>query len=337
MQQVEALELSARSGIRFRCLQPERDRRRHQRGEIDPVAGNQRETADGAGIGCEHHGAARLEHPQGARGAQGEVVGRRQGAQIAGMGTEATNFVAAAHAVQVVIVGAGNELGGAGAAARELEEGHLVRRGRARFHRLTLSPLRQPAGQPQLSCVAIEQHQFSADGCQQLALAPLARKQRMSQRADKEARCDLLGIREELQPVVAKERIDRRDAGLEQGEEHQIELGHVGELHQRGIPYPQAMAGQIRGQPARGGVQLAIAEAALAAEDGLGVGGQLALTRQHGGQRLAAPIALGAVTLRQGVGPAGIGQEAVGLRHCATSGLRPRAFRFSCPLCQPRY
>ena len=148
----------------------------------------------------------------------------------------------------------------------------------------------------------------------------------MGQRADKEARCDLLGIREELQPVVAKERVDRRDAGLEQGEEHQIELGHVGELHQRCIPYPQAVAGQIRGQPARGGVQLAIAEAALAAEDGVGLGGQLALARQHGGQGLAAPIALGAVRLGQLGRPAGIGQEAVRLSHCATSGLRPRAF-----------
>jgi hypothetical protein len=253
------------------------------------------------------------------------------------MGAEAANFVAAAHAVQVIVVGAGDELGGAGAAAGELEEGHLVRRGRATFHRLTLIPLRQPVGQPQRPCVAIQQHQLSVDGCQQLALATLARKQRVSQRADKEARCDLLGIREKLQPVVAKERVDRRDAGLEQGEEHQIELGHVGELHQRGVPHPQAVAGQICGQPARGGVQLTITEAALAAENGLGVGGQLALTRQHGGQRLAAPIALGAVLPGQFVGPAGIGQEAVELAHCATSKSRPSAFKFGCTLCQPRY
>ncbi|MNZ61877.1 hypothetical protein D3C78_799800 [compost metagenome] len=337
MQQVEALELSARSGIRFRCLQPERDRRRHQRGEIDPVAGNQRETADGAGIGCEHHGATRLEHPQGTRGAQGEVVGGRQGAQIAGVGAKATNFVAAAHAVEVVVVGAGDEFGGAGATAGELEEGHLVRRGRGKCHRLTLTLLRQPVGQPQLSRVTIQQHQLGAYGCQQLALATLGRKQRMGQRADKEAGFDLLGIREELQPVVAKERVDRRYAGLEQGEEHQIELGHIGELHQGGIPRPQAVAGQICGQLARGGIQLAIAEAALAAEDGLGIGGQLTLTRQHGGQRLAAPVTLGAVLLGQGIGPAGIGQEAVGLGHCATSVLRPRAFRFGCPLGQTRY
>ncbi len=74
LQQVETLELSARSGVRFRCLQPERDRRRHQRGEIDPVAGDQRKTADGAGVGCEHHSAARLQYPE-RPGAQGKLWG----------------------------------------------------------------------------------------------------------------------------------------------------------------------------------------------------------------------------------------------------------------------
>ncbi|MNI42111.1 hypothetical protein D3C73_963880 [compost metagenome] len=159
----------------------------------------------------------------------------------------------------------------------------------------------------------------------------------MGERADKEAGPDLFGVRGQLQPVVAKERVDRSNARFKQGEEHQIELGHVGELHQRGVPHPQAVAGQTPGQLARSGVQLAIAEAAIAAENGLGVGGQLALARQHGGQGLAAPIALGAVLLGQGFGPAAIGQETAGIAHCATSRLRPRAFRFGCPLCQPRY
>ncbi|MNT08542.1 hypothetical protein D3C72_1432870 [compost metagenome] len=264
-------------------------------------------------------------------------MGRRQGAQIAGVGPQFTDFIAAAHAVEVVVVGAGDELGSACATAGELEEGHLVRRGRGTCHRLTLTLLRQPAGQPQLPPITIEQHQFGAYACQQLALAPLGRKQRVSQRADKEAGFDLLCVRHQLQPIVVKERIDRRYAGLEQGEEHQIELGHIGELHQGGIPRPQAVAGQICGQPARGGVQLAIAEATLAAEDGVGIGDQLALARQHGGQGLAAPVTLGAVVLGQLFGPAGIGQEAVGLSHCATSKSRPRACRFGCPLGQPRY
>ncbi|MNS53446.1 hypothetical protein D3C72_862020 [compost metagenome] len=164
-----------------------------------------------------------------------------------------------------------------------------------------------------------------------------AGKQRMGERADKEAGPDLFGVRGQLQPVVAKERVDRGNADFEQGEEHQIELGHVGELHQGCIPHPQAVAGQSSGQSARGGVQLPIAEAALAAEDGGGIGGQLALTHQHGGQGLAAPITLGTVLLGQGFGPAAIGQETAGIAHCATSRLRPRAFRFGCPLCQPRY
>ncbi|MNH04572.1 hypothetical protein D3C79_638720 [compost metagenome] len=148
----------------------------------------------------------------------------------------------------------------------------------------------------------------------------------MGERADKEAGPDLLGVRGQLQPVVAKERVDRRYAGLEQGEEDQIEFGHIGQLHQSGIPHTQAMAGQSPGQSARGSVQLAITETAFAAEDGGGIRGQLTLTRQHGGQGLAAPIALGTVLLGQGFGPAGIGQETSGLAHCATSKSRPRAF-----------
>ncbi|MNE01276.1 hypothetical protein D3C80_937090 [compost metagenome] len=113
----------------------------------------------------QHHGAACLEHTQGPGGAQGEVVGGWQGAQIAGMGAEATDLVAAAHAVQVVIMGAGNELGGAGAATGELEEGHLVRRSRAMDGDGQLfgpGQITQPMAQPQLPALAIEQHQLGA-------------------------------------------------------------------------------------------------------------------------------------------------------------------------------
>ena len=81
------------------------------------------------------------------------------------MGTEATNFVAAAHAVEIVVMGAGNELGGAGAATGELEEGHLVRRSRAiGGERKPFCPgqITQPMGQPQFPALAIEQHQLGA-------------------------------------------------------------------------------------------------------------------------------------------------------------------------------
>ncbi|MNL71630.1 hypothetical protein D3C87_1968100 [compost metagenome] len=65
----------------------------------------------------------------------------------------------------------------------------------------------------------------------------------MGERTDKEARPDLFGVRGQLQPVVAKERIDRGNTGFQQGEEDQIELGHVGQLHQGCVPHPQAVAG----------------------------------------------------------------------------------------------
>ncbi|MNJ35845.1 hypothetical protein D3C77_306080 [compost metagenome] len=165
LQQVEALKLTADGRIRFGRLQPEGDRRRHQGAEVDLVAGDQRETADGAGILRQHHGAARLEHPQCPGGTQGEVVGGRQGAQITGMGPQLTDLIAAAHAVEIVVVSTGNELGGAGAATGELEEGYFVRRSRAmdgdgQF--FAPGQITQPVSQPQLPRVAIQQHQLGA-------------------------------------------------------------------------------------------------------------------------------------------------------------------------------
>ncbi|MNS53447.1 hypothetical protein D3C72_862030 [compost metagenome] len=165
LQQGQTLDLTADGRIRLGCLQPEGDRRRHQRAEVDLVAGDQREAAHGTGIGCQHHCAARLEHPQSARGAQGEVVGGRQGAQITGMGPQLTDLIAAAHAVEIVVVSTGNELGGAGAATGELEEGHLVRRSRAMDGDDQLfgpGQITQPMAQPQLAALAIEQHQLGA-------------------------------------------------------------------------------------------------------------------------------------------------------------------------------
>ncbi|MNS78191.1 hypothetical protein D3C72_1117940 [compost metagenome] len=165
LQQGQALDLTADGRIRFGRLQPEGDRRRHQGAEVDLVAGDQREAAHGTGIGCQHHCAARLEHPQSARGAQGEVVGGRQGAQITGMGPQLTDFIASTHTVEVVVMGAGNELGGAGAAAGELEEGYFVRRSRAMDgdgQPLCPGQITQPMAQPQLAALAIEQHQLGA-------------------------------------------------------------------------------------------------------------------------------------------------------------------------------
>ncbi|MNH04571.1 hypothetical protein D3C79_638710 [compost metagenome] len=81
------------------------------------------------------------------------------------MGAEATEINAAAHAVEVVIVGAGNELGGAGAATGELEEGYFVRRSRAiggDGQLFAPGQITQPMAQPQLPALAIEQHQLGA-------------------------------------------------------------------------------------------------------------------------------------------------------------------------------
>ncbi|MNH16552.1 hypothetical protein D3C79_761980 [compost metagenome] len=180
--------------------------------------------------------------------------------------------------------------------------------------------------QPQLPALAIEQHQLGAHASQQVTVAIPVGKQRMGERADEEAGPDLLGVRSKLQPVVTKEGIDRRYADFEQGEEHQVELGNVWQLHQGGVADAKAVAGQPLGQPGRTFIELAIADAALSAEDGDRIRRHLALAGQHGGQRLAAPVTLGAIPLGQILGPAAVGLEGIGPSHSATSVPRPRAF-----------
>ncbi|MNV72045.1 hypothetical protein D3C71_1651010 [compost metagenome] len=92
-------------------------------------------------------------------------MGGRQGAQITGMGPQLTDLIAAAHAVEIVVVSTGNELGGAGAATGELEEGYFVRRSRAiggDGQLFAPGQITQPMAQPQLPALAIEQHQLGA-------------------------------------------------------------------------------------------------------------------------------------------------------------------------------
>ncbi|MNH19640.1 hypothetical protein D3C79_793820 [compost metagenome] len=237
-------------------------------------------------------------------------------------------------------MGAGDELGGACAAAGELEEGHLVCRAGAigRVGSLCGTQLlrAEPVGQPLSPAVAIEQHQLGTHGLQQFTAAIPACKQRVGDGSDKEPGADLLGIGGKLQPVVAEQRIDRRHPDLEQGEEHQIELGHVGQLHQGGVADPEAMMGESGGQPGRARIELAVAETALAAENGRGIRRRPALAGQHGGQGLAAPVTLGAILLGQILGPAAVREEGIGLGHSATSGSKPSALGLGCQLGKPR-
>ncbi|PAV67220.1 hypothetical protein WR25_23902 [Diploscapter pachys] len=127
----------------------------------------------------------------------------------------------------------------------------------------------------------------------------------MLRRSDQQGRLDLPGKGAQLVLAVAVQRIDRGDAGLEQGEQHDVELGDVGQLHQRSVALAQAVGGQARCQVGGTAIQFAVADAALAAEDRRGL-------RLHGGagdqqlaERLVVPVAGGAIALRPVRGPGG--------------------------------
>ena len=61
----------------------------------------------------------------------------------------------------------------------------------------------------------------------------IARKQRVVAIGDQHGGVDLRRVGVQLAALVAKERVDRRDADLQQREEGHVELGHVAKLHQR--------------------------------------------------------------------------------------------------------
>ena len=61
----------------------------------------------------------------------------------------------------------------------------------------------------------------------------IARKQRMVAIGDQHGGVDLRRVGVQLAALVAKERVDRRHADLQQREEGHVELGHVAKLHQR--------------------------------------------------------------------------------------------------------
>ncbi len=247
-------------------LQPERHRRRHQGHPVHLMALDQFEAAQRLGITRHDHAAASDEHAQGARRAEGVVVPRRQGAEKARRGGQLADFDAASEAVVVVVVGTRDQLGRTGAATGELEEGHLATRG----GRQLIAGQRGVQALLQAARVvrAIQQHLAKAR-CHvtQLTEEAVVAEQVVLAGSDHQPGLDLLRIGQQFQLLVTEQGVDRRDAGLEQGEEHHIELGHVGQLHQRRVVAAQTGGLQVGGQAAGALVQLGVAQLPLAAED----------------------------------------------------------------------
>lgn len=83
---------------------------------------------------------------------------------------------------------------------------------------------------------------------------------------------DLLGVALELEFSMAVERVEGRDPGLEQGEEDNVKLRDVGQLHQSGVAFAKPAGRQPRGQVGGQLVQLGIAEATFTANNRWRVG-----------------------------------------------------------------
>lgn len=112
-----------------RGLGPHQGERRHQTRHGDPLPLDERERGGRVGARAQHHRAARAQRAQPAGRAHGEVVRGGQYDEEAGVRVDPADLVGAPQRVQVVVVGARDQLGDAGGAAGELEEGQLVRRG----------------------------------------------------------------------------------------------------------------------------------------------------------------------------------------------------------------
>ena len=111
--------------------------------------------------------------PLRAPGSSGEVVRAPAGRTDSGYGAPGRRFHCCGARCTGSRRGCGDELGGAGAATGELEEATSFA-GVGAMSPAPSSPSQNQRVSPSASCVAIQQHQFGADGCQQLALATLA-------------------------------------------------------------------------------------------------------------------------------------------------------------------
>ena len=157
---------------------------------------------------------------------------RRERVQVTRFGGNAADLVAAADAVVVIVMRARDQLRRAGAAAGELEKRHLV--GGRRVGNKIVRRAGNRRLQRMLAPVTAKQDDayrtvFTHESVEEV----IARKQRVVAIGDQHGGFDLRRVGVEFAALMAKERVHRRDADLQQREEGHVELGHVAKLHQR--------------------------------------------------------------------------------------------------------
>ncbi len=94
---------------------------------------------------------------------------------------------------------------------------------------------------------------------------------------------------------MAEKRIDGRDARFHECEEHDVEFGDIGQLHQCRVAFAYAGCRKPGGQVGRQTVEFGIGETPLAAEDSGRIGPHGGLFFQCAGEGFVDPVALFAI------------------------------------------
>ncbi|EYT83418.1 hypothetical protein CF54_07490, partial [Streptomyces sp. Tu 6176] len=290
---------------RGRRLGPHQGERRDEPGVGDAFAFDQRERGVRVGARAEHDPAARGQGAERTGRAEREVVRGGQGDEVDALLVDGADLVGGAHRVQVVVVGARDEFGYAGAAAGELEEGEVAGRGlvvRDGF-------AGHPGQRGVLSGVADDEHVpqgrgVGADPGGQVAVvvALVDVGDDVGDGLAEHAEVGDLGV------AVGGQREDGQGADPEEREEHLEELGDVGQLEHDAVAAADPGGEQSGGRPVGAAVEFGVGPAASGAgrvDDGGAVGVAGGAGAQHLPEGLAAPVAGGAVALGVRGGPGG--------------------------------
>lgn len=117
----------------------------------------------------------------------------------------------------------------------------------------------------------------------------IAREQRVIAIGNQHGGFDLHSVGVQFAALMAKERVDRRDADLQQRKEGHVELGHVAELYQCGLATVQPLRLKCGREVVHRLIKATIGDAPIAVDNRHGIA--VRMVRQDVGQRQILPVA----------------------------------------------
>ncbi|MNZ62543.1 hypothetical protein D3C78_806680 [compost metagenome] len=231
---------------------------------------------------------------------------RGQRVQVARFSRNAAHFVAAQNAVVVVVMRARDQLWRAGAPARKLEKRHFI--GRRRAGDKVVRRTRNGRLQRVFTVIAAQQHHaHGAVFIDKRIQEVIVRKQRMLAIGNHQRWRNLKCVRVQLAALMAKERIHRGNARLQQSKESDVKLGHVAQLHQRRFAALDPLRLQCGRKIIRCLVELTVGVVPLTVDHRRRV--VVSMTRQNVGQRQILPVAFFTVAPGKFFRPTGKGKR----------------------------